>query len=309
MFLHLDSVTFDERAGAANTNVNIAETVVPDTVAVNGSLDYKFTGTGKISGGAWIEKSGNGKLTIGTNDDRFGPTIISSGTLQVGARQQHGKSGDRAGYQQRSIVFNRTTGVTVPGEISGNGTLEKRSSSGTVTLTGNNTYTGTTTITAGTLQIGSGGTSGTLGTGNVLNDGTLTFNRGNDAVVSNTIGGTGDIKKVGAGFVQLAGLNSYAGATTIGGIPALGGLIVSELANGGLPSNIGASTAEAANLAIQNNATLRYIGPGAVTDRLFTIGNATIDASGSGALVFNNPGTMGTSGGNRTLTLTGCEHR
>ena len=49
MFLHLDRVTFDDRAGPANTSVNIAETVVPDTVTVNGSLDYVFTGTGKIS--------------------------------------------------------------------------------------------------------------------------------------------------------------------------------------------------------------------------------------------------------------------
>src|SRR5215471_9855588 len=48
----------------------------------------------------------------------------------------------------------------------------------TVTLTGSNTYSGTTNVTSG-LQIGNGGTTGTLGTGNVtLNGtGTLTFNR------------------------------------------------------------------------------------------------------------------------------------
>ena len=106
----------------------------------------------------------------------------------------------------------------------------------------------------------------------------------------------------------MTGANTYAGPTTINGASSQGGLVVAHLANGGATSDISASTSDAANLLIRTGATFRYIGPGAVTDRLFTIGNATIDASGSGALVFNNPGTMGTSGGNRTLTLTG-EHR
>ena len=39
-----------------------------------------------------------------------------------------------------------------------------------VTLTGTNTYSGTTTISAGTLQVGAGGTAGTLGTGSVVNN-------------------------------------------------------------------------------------------------------------------------------------------
>ena len=46
--------------------------------------------------------------------------------------------------------------------ISGTGTLTQ-AGTGTMTLTGANTYTGGTTISAGTLQIGNGGTTGTLG--------------------------------------------------------------------------------------------------------------------------------------------------
>ena len=61
-------------------------------------------------------------------------------------------------------------------DISGTGTLTKIGA-GTTTLTGANTYSGTTTISAGTLQIGNGGTTGTLGSGNVVNNAALRINR------------------------------------------------------------------------------------------------------------------------------------
>jgi fibronectin-binding autotransporter adhesin len=51
---------------------------------------------------------------------------------------------------------------------------------GTTTLTGTNTYSGGTSITAGTLQIGAAGTSGSI-TGAVTNSGTLIFDR-SDAI-------------------------------------------------------------------------------------------------------------------------------
>src|SRR5262249_18024915 len=54
---------------------------------------------------------------------------------------------------------------------------------GTWILTGNNTYTGTTTINGGILQIGNGGTSGTLGGGDVTDNATLTFKRSDTLTV------------------------------------------------------------------------------------------------------------------------------
>ena len=54
---------------------------------------------------------------------------------------------------------------------------------GTQTLSGANTYTGATTISAGTLQIGNGGTSGSLSASTTIaNNGTLVFHRSDDLV-------------------------------------------------------------------------------------------------------------------------------
>jgi autotransporter-associated beta strand protein len=53
-------------------------------------------------------------------------------------------------------------------------------------LTGTNTYLGNTTISAGTLQIGNGGTSGSI-VGNVLDDANLVFNRSDSVTFSGAI--------------------------------------------------------------------------------------------------------------------------
>ena len=73
------------------------------------------------------------------------------------------------------LVFNSATANTVAGVIAGPGSLTT-SGSGTLTLTGNNTYTGSTTV-------GAGGTLILSGTGNIASSvlnlyGGSTFNRG-----------------------------------------------------------------------------------------------------------------------------------
>ena len=98
--------------------------------------------------------------------------------------------------------------------VSGAGSLAKTGASRQV-LTGANTYAGGTVISAGTLQIGDGGATGALGAGEILNNGTLVFNR-DTTLVANVIAGTGALQQVGPGTLTLTGTSTYIGGTTIG---------------------------------------------------------------------------------------------
>ncbi|NDG73054.1 MAG: hypothetical protein EBY32_17500, partial [Proteobacteria bacterium] len=107
---------------------------------------------------------------------------------------------------------NRTTYFM--GVISGNGSFVK-GGNGTTILTGNNTYTGTTIIHSGTLQVGNGGTSGTLGSGAWINNGNLVFNRSDDLMLGKSIGGTGSVTKFGSNTLTLTGNNTHSGGTIV----------------------------------------------------------------------------------------------
>lgn len=86
--------------------------------------------------------------------------------------------------------------------LTGAGSLIKQGL-GTLTLTGANTYGGSTTIEAGTLQLGDGGTSGSI-LGNVANSGVLAFNRSDAVVFGGTVGGTGGVWQIGTGQTTLS---------------------------------------------------------------------------------------------------------
>lgn len=85
----------------------------------------------------------------------------------------------------------------------------------TLTLTGDNTYSGPTIVAAGTLQMGNGGNSGSLGTGAVTNNGAIVFNRSDSIGVSNSISGTGSLTFNVSGTTTLTGTNSYTGTTSV----------------------------------------------------------------------------------------------
>ena len=77
----------------------------------------------------------------------------------------------------RTVTVTSNT-LTVGGAISGSGFGLTKAGSGSLILSGANTYNGSTIISAGTLQIGNGGTTGSLSTSSAIeNNGALVFNR------------------------------------------------------------------------------------------------------------------------------------
>lgn len=81
-------------------------------------------------------------------------------------------------------------------------------------LDGNNSHSATL-ISNGVLQVGSGGSTGTLGAGPVTNLAVLVFNRGDLWVCPNSISGPGAVTNLGLGRVVLTGTNTWSGPTYV----------------------------------------------------------------------------------------------
>ena len=183
----------------------------------------------------------------------------------------------------------------------------------TLTLTGNNTYTGTTRISAGVLQVGNGGTMGTLGSGSVVESAStgLVFNRSDSLTVSNAISGTGTLTQNGSGILTLSGANTYSGATAINAGTVQAGSTTA------LGSNSALTLANAAGVTLDLNGRNLSIGSlagggtsgGTVTNggaaATLTVGGNNSSTAFSGTLQ-NGTGTLAvTKTGSGTQTLSG----
>jgi|GEM_PF-1283115 len=144
-----------------------------------------------------------------------------------------------------------------------NGKTLTKAGAGTLVLTGTNTYTGDTTIDAGTLQLGNGGTSGSI-QGNVANSGVLAFNRSDAMTLAGTISGSGAVSQRGTGTTVLTAANTYTGGTTINA-----GTL--QLGDGGATGSIQGNVANDGVLAFNRSDVVTFAGAisgsGAVSQR------------------------------------------
>ncbi|WP_424239031.1 autotransporter-associated beta strand repeat-containing protein [Achromobacter sp.] len=240
-------------------------------VANEGLLAFNRSDTmtlaGRISGSGAVNQIGTGTTVLTGNNNYTGGTAIAAGTLQLG---DGGASGAIVGNvaNNGTLAFNRSDVQTFPGLISGSGTVNQIGA-GTTILTADNTYTGGTTISAGTLQLGNGGTSGAI-LGDVANNGALTFNRSDIQTFPGLISGSGVVNQTGAGTTILTADNTYTGGTTI----SAGTL---QLGNGGASGGILGNVA--------NNGALTFNRSDTVTFAGLISGNGTVNQNGSGATI------------------------
>ncbi|HVJ02212.1 MAG TPA: autotransporter-associated beta strand repeat-containing protein, partial [Sphingomonas sp.] len=182
----------------------------------NGALvvnrSNQFILFGRISGTGSLEQAGGGTTILTADNTYTGGTTISAGTLQIG---NGGTTGHVIGdiVDNGTLVINRSDTKLTPGVISGTGQLIQ-AGTGTTVLQADNSYTGGTTIAAGTLQLGDGGTAGSV-VGDIVDNGRLVFNRSDEVTYSGVITGTGSIEQAGPGKTILTAFSYYTGGTTV----------------------------------------------------------------------------------------------
>ena len=169
----------------------------------------------------------------------------------------------------------------------------KQNGTGTLVLTGTNTYQGGTRIgSTGTVQLGDGGTSGALLSGNglvpVVNGtaaGTLAFNRSDAVSTPLTANGPINLVQKGSGSVTLTNSQFHSGSTAVGD-----GLSASKLVvQGGLVSSASTSVNATVAASVSGQLQLRTVTLGGA-DTVATLGikaGQPVYVTGSGASALN----------------------
>ena len=279
------------------------------TLTLSGANTY--TGVTTISGGILsVATIGNGGVAgnLGQSTNAASRLVFDGGTLRYTAATASTNRGFtlNAGKTGTLDVSAAGTALTMSGASSNTTGALTKAGDGTLILSGANLHTGATTISAGTLQIGAGGTTGSLSTSSAItNNSALSFNR-TDTLTQGTnfgtISGTGTLTQAGSGTLILRSANTYTGTTTI----SAGALNLQNAT--GLGTTAGGTTvASGAALQIQNNIT---VGAEALT--LSGTGQsstgALLNVSGNntygGAITRAAATTVGSTAG--TLTLSGA---
>ena len=213
--------------GNGGNSGNIAGDVVNNTQLTINRSDTS-TLLGSISGTGTLVQAGMGTTVLTGNNTYTGDTLVNAGSLQLGNGGTTGSlAGDVSLAAGTRLAVDRSDTSLLQGIVSGAGSFEQIGT-GTNVIAGDNTYTGGTTISGGSLRLGNGGNSGSV-VGDIVNGGTLEFNRADDVDVANAISGTGGLVQMGSGTLRLAGDQTYTGATLVqAGTLSIGGSIQSD---------------------------------------------------------------------------------
>jgi autotransporter-associated beta strand protein len=246
-------------------------------------------GTLSLSGGAAIANASAVTLT-----NAAGATLNLNNSETIGSLSGGGASGGNVTLGANTLTTAATATTTYAGVISGAGGGLTVGANNNLKLTGANTYTGATTInSAGSLQLGDGGTSGSLSTSSAItNNGSLTVNRSNAATQGTdfsgtAITGTGSLTKSGTGKLTLTAANTYGGGTTINGGTLLANNTSGSATGTGAVTVAGGGTL-AGNGAISGAVTVNgggTLAPGTSIDSL-DVGALTFSADGNGGSTF-----------------------
>jgi autotransporter-associated beta strand protein len=330
------------QVGDSGSTGSLGSGLIIDNGAIYFAHTNAFVFANSILGSGGVQQFA-GTATLSGSNTYTGGTFVNAGVLQAGA----------AGAFSSFSAFNISSGAFLDlagfsesiGALSGAGTVNNSSftgatlteinsasstfsgliqnglgvlsisklGAGTLILSSANTYTGTTTISAGTLQIGSGGTTGTTGTGAITDNAALSYNRSGNLSVGQAISGSGSVSFSGGGVFTLTGSNTYQGVTTIGSgtiVSVSNNLTIGSLGTGAVTDNgeldlARSDTTTVANAISGSGAVKQIYGVTTLTGANSYTGATTVT---SGTLQIGNGGTTGTLGtgavtNNATLTF------
>jgi len=265
-------------ASGSNVVIDNAGALNVASITANGG-DINLASAGNLTLGSAItsntlelEVTGNiaqtnGVVTTGTLSGS------STGSVPLGGVNQISSLGNftATGY------FGLTDGVP----LTINGTLAAANvvlyDTADIVVTGAINATGSTSIVNNTvLQVGTGGNTGSI-SGNLVDDGTLVFNRSDSPSYSGLFSGNGKLVQNGSGTLTLTGANNYSGGTAINA-----GTL--QIGDGSAASTIAGNVLDNATLAFDTGANLRFAGVLSGTGQLAQIGkfSLTLDGNSSG---------------------------
>lgn len=253
-----------------------------------------------------------------------GQAPTAAGTLDAselnpgGGRSQEGIPGPTINFNHTGdTVFNAAITTSVSrvwtiNQLAGVTKLTGDSSGGSAGGKTVPKFNGAVNISGGTLQLGDGGTTGSL-YADITNNSTLAFNRSNAYKFDTVISGTGDVVQLGSGTLTLSGVNTYSGGTKLNaGTIAVASDAALGAASGALSFNGGALNNTAA---FTSGRTFDFGANGGFvkTDKTLTLNGAITGAgnlikNGDGELVYNGDGSAHTGATNvlgGTFTLHG----
>lgn len=324
----LDTNTFSNTigslAGSGAVTLGNGTTLTVANTAGNTTFSGVISGGGSLSSASYIlilsnanTYTGGTTITSGTllaentsgSATGPGPITITGGALQLGTGGANGAVAVVPITDNGTVAFGRPDSITFANAISGSGGVtEFGYGTGSVTLSGNNSYTGTTYINNGTVVAGSTSAFGSgpvtiYGTLNLatfsntvgditgdfagliqLGSATLTTNTTTSTTFGGVVSGAGSLVVEGSGDLTLTGTNTYSGGTTISGAT----LTVGDGSTAG--ARIIGNILDNGTLELQPASTDNLTYSGAIT------GSGGVWLNGTGIIVFANPGGTTYSG-------------
>jgi autotransporter-associated beta strand protein len=308
-------------AAPGNTTYHLGGLAGADALDIGGNslnagannADTTFSGI--LGGTGNLSKTGNGTLTLSGANTYSGKTAINGGSISINSDARLGTAPASAVADQlalnggtllatSSFTINSTRGITLGplggtleaaasttlsygGSIAGPGGSLSKTGAGTLSLSGNNTYTGTTTVNAGTLSLNGAASSITIAGDVLVNGGTLDYQSSANEQISNSANVTiaDGLFAMGARSETITSLDMQGGNLTRGGA-TLTLLGPSRFTGGNVTFSAAAAGIATSTDTVFGNVNFVYSSPAQASAGLVLGGNFSVNPGTSA--VFSN---------------------